>query len=330
MALPVTTVDVQAILDELGHERKADRTAAVSTMTFIAYVDDPAIVGWMHERTQAIVKKHPARLVLLDGTLDARSHEAHAIALAEWVLLGTVGLHPNQLGSIAHAFTRTGQPTVLLWAGQRIVDDSVFHALNATSDSLILDSSRIDQGVEQLAELVGYFVQERRFAIQDLAYLRLRPWQEMIAEFFDEPEFVEELEALERVTIAAGSQAEAYYILCWLASRLGWAPGNSQQLLNALGTPVVFEVVHDGGPRRVRGVELASASTVFSAKLLDDDATVCLTVTGAKTRAKRCEPLHDIAIVDLIERAILEPHTSDVYRATVEMVASLLAGSTRS
>jgi hypothetical protein len=320
----VSAVDVQAILEELSHEHDADHSMVASTMTFIAYVDDPAIVNWMHERTQAIVEKHPSRLVLLDGTLDRRSHETHTVAKTEWVLLGTRGLTPDELGSIAHAFTRSGVPTVLLWAGRRITDDPIFPALNATVDSLILDSSRIDPSAAQLAELAQYFTAQQRFAVQDLAYLRLQPWQEMIAEFFDEAEFVEELEALDHIAITAGSQAEAYYLLCWLASRLGWQPGDAQHLKNAVGNAVAFAFVPQGGPRRVRSVELRSATTTFLAELLDDDCTVCLTVGGAKTRPTRCEPLHDIAIVDLIERAILEPRTSDVYRATIQMVRTLL------
>ncbi|HVS46517.1 MAG TPA: glucose-6-phosphate dehydrogenase assembly protein OpcA [Verrucomicrobiae bacterium] len=300
-------------------------SAVASTMTFIAYVDDPAIVTWMHERTRAIVEKHPARLVLLDGTLDQGSHQTHAVARTEWVLLGTRGLSPEQLRSIAHAFTRTGVPTVLLWAGHRILDDPIFPALNATVDSLILDSSRIAPGVAQLAELAEYFAQEPRLAVQDLAYLRLTPWQEMIAQFFDEPEFADELQALEHVIIAAGSQAEAYYLLCWLASRLEWSPSGAHQLKNRQGKPITFAFQPEGGPRRVRSVELRSQTSTFRAQLEDDDATVCLSVDGAKKRAMRCEPLHDIAIVDLLERAILEPQTSDVYRATVEMVRALLA-----
>jgi hypothetical protein len=321
----VSAVDVQSILEELRHEHDDDASAVATTMTFIAYVDDPAIVTWMHERTRAIVEKHPARLVLLDGTLDQRSHETHTVARAEWVLLGTRGLAPDDLRSIAHAFTRTGVPTVLLWAGHRIVDDPNFPALNATVDSLILDSSRIAPGVVQLGELAEYFAQERRLAVQDLAYLRLTPWQEMIAQFFDEPEFADELQTLEHVTIAAGSQAEAYYLLGWLASRLEWSPSGPNQLQNRYGNPVAFEFQHEGGPRRVRGIELRSKTSSFRARLEDDDATVCLSVDGAKKRAMRCEPLHDIAIVDLLERAILEPRTSDVYRATVEMVRALLA-----
>ncbi|HEY5257707.1 MAG TPA: OpcA/G6PD domain-containing protein [Candidatus Baltobacteraceae bacterium] len=321
----MTVVDVASILDELKHEHDDDPSAVATTMTFLAYVDDPAIVTWMRERSRAIVEKVPSRLVLLDGTLDPSSHETHTIAQAEWVLIGTRGCNPEAIGSIAHAFTRPGVPTVLLWAGQRIADDPVFSALNGTADSLILDSSRIDSGVAQLAELTEYFARDRRFAVQDLAYLRLAPWQEMIAQFFDDPALTEELQLLVSVTITSGSQAEAEYLLGWLASRLGWKPGPAHRFSSGRGQAVTFEIHHEGGPRRVRRIELRSPSAMFRAQLESDDATVCLTVEGANAQPVRCEPLHDIAIVDLLERAILEPNTSDVYRATIEMVRALLA-----
>jgi len=58
--------------------------------------------------------------------------------------------------------------------------------------------------------------------LRDLAWMRLRPWQDMIANFFDDPALLGELFSIRRLHIASGSDSEAFYLAGWLASRLDW------------------------------------------------------------------------------------------------------------
>jgi hypothetical protein len=51
---------------------------------------------------------------------------------------------------------------------------------------------------------------------------------------------------------------------------------------------------------------------------------VCLTVDGTIQRPLHCEPLHDVSIVELIERSILMPQTSETYRSTLEATCKIL------
>jgi glucose-6-phosphate dehydrogenase assembly protein OpcA len=337
----IPRIDTEAILNELN--RTYDDgvpDAAARTMTFIAYTGDPAIITWMRERMRTILEKRPSRLVLLDGTRDPRAHEVERIADAEWILLGTRGLEPEALRSIVHAFTITDVPVILLWGGERLIGDPYFLALNETVDSLVLDSSRItstsvahastaNASTTKLRELIAYFGQDRRYAVQDMAYLRLAPWQEMIANFFDDRELIDDLFALRNVDIVAGSQAEAYYFLGWLASRLEWSPCGPKEFCNRFGSSITCSVTLHGEPRRIYSITLHSGNatgteTIFCAELQEDGQTVSLTVAGGKTRPQRHEPLHDIDVVALLDRAILEPKTSDTYRATLEMAGEIL------
>jgi glucose-6-phosphate dehydrogenase assembly protein OpcA len=330
----MTTIDVDSILAELDRAHETTTGATASTMTLVAYVDDAKFLQWIRERTREIVEKHPARVLLLDGTCDPQRHGIQtireivghrAVTRGEWIDLGTCGLPADTLTSIAHAFTVRSVPTVLLWAGHGIVDDPIFLALNAIADSLVLDSSRLEDGVTSLNQLTEYFAQEPRFAVQDLAYLRLGRWQEMIASFFDDAESSDDLFALREVEISAGSQAEAYYLLGWLASRLQWSPCARNEMCNREGKPVIFEIVRKGRPRRVYDVTLRSAETVFRATLQEgEEGVVSLSVEGAAMHAARSETLHDLSIVALLEQAILTPKTSDVYRATLEATRAIL------
>jgi hypothetical protein len=317
----MTTIDVNAILEELHHAHEgSDATAAM--LTLLAYSDDVVVVERIRERAHSIAKRHPARVVLFDATRDPQTHDTQL----EWIDLGARGLSPDELASIAHAFTVQDIPTVLLWAAHDTTRNPAFSALNALAASLVLDSSRLGSDTGALRELTEYFEQGQRFNVQDLAYLRLAPWQEMIAQFFDDLETAGDLNDLRNIEIVAGSQAEAFYLLGWLASRLGWKHAGPGAFTSPAGSTISYDLVMQGDPRRVRRVVLASKDTTFRAALEEgSDEVVCLTVEGAKTRPRHCEPLHDISNVALVERSILMPETSDVFRGAIESVRVLLA-----
>jgi len=328
----VTTLDVQAILHELRRSQEGKADATTATLTLLAYCDDASIVEWLRERARTIGQKYAARVVMLDGTTDMRNVRASATAgaqtasRAEWIELGIRGIDAARLATIAHALTLRDVPTVLAWGGRTLLRDPAFLVLNGIADSLILDSSRVEPDTSALCELSEYFAQGRRYAVQDLAYLRLAPWQEMIALFFDDNELAAEVRQIRRIAVVAGSQAEAFYVLGWLASRLGWRPDRGGAFADISGERIAYEVRMQGAPRRIRCVELESKDgTVFRAALQeDDDASVCLSVDGTTKRPRHCEPLHDVSIVELIEHSILMPQTSEIYRSTLEATCKIL------
>lgn len=271
--------------------------AKAATMTFVVYVDDASILAEAEQRAEALIAKHPARLVMVDAS-------------------GPHGT-PEELQSATHAQIVPDVPTVLFWAGKESVRDPNFFSLNELADVLVLDSSRGSGDIESLRQLMEYFSAGRRTKVQDLAYLRLAPWQEMIATFFDDPELADDLGKIASVEITAGSPAEQYYLLGWLASRLNWTPGSVTVALHAKGKP-----------RRIYEVALASAGSTYRAKLEEPKGpVVCLTVEGEHAREQHCETLHDVAIVALVEQAILRPGTSDVYRATLDAARAFLEHS---
>lgn len=269
--------------------------ATAATMTFVVYVDDAGIAAEARERSQALVEKHRARLVFVDATEEPQ-------------------LAPEERKAYVRDRLVPGVPSVLFWAGIESIGDPNFLALNEVVDSLVLDSSRGSGGIGALRQLIEYFSQGRRFKVQDLAYLRLAPWQEMIAGFFDDPELAGDLASIEKVAIVAGSPAEQYYLLGWLGSRLGWKPHS-----------ISYTLASRGKPRRIYDVALTSAGTTYRAALQgDDERIVCLTVEGVHAREMHCDTIHDVSVVALAEQAVLRPQTSDVYRATLEATRAFL------
>ena len=85
---------------------------------------------------------------------------------------------------------------------------------------MLLDSSGKVRGEEAIRELGEFLTRFPGVALQDLAFLRLAPWQDMIAQFFDDPALREDLFSLTALEIESGSAAEALYLAGWLGSRL--------------------------------------------------------------------------------------------------------------
>jgi len=188
-----------------------------------------------------------------------------------------------------------------------------------------VSSSAIASDASAMSDLMTFVANHPDIIVQDISYLRLAAWQELIAEFFDEPAFLMELTKLREVEIAGGSEAEMYYLLGWLASRLGWSPCAANQFCNSSGDIIRFSMTRDGSVRRLSSVVLKSADVTFSAAVLENDPdAVCLEVTGAKRRAVRCAPLHTMDIASLIERAILTNAQDEIFMQTLAMAKLII------
>ncbi len=150
--------------------------------------------------------------------------------------------------------------------------------------------------------------------MRDLAWLRLSPWQDMIANFFDDPALLGELFSIRKLHIATGSEAEALYLGGWLASRLGW-----QRQRRATRSPTAtaiafgFERRREGDIRRVQSVCLDSETSWYHGEVTEDAGVVRVWVEGEHAREPRLFPLQAIDNASLLERAVLETGADEVF-----------------
>jgi glucose-6-phosphate dehydrogenase assembly protein OpcA len=229
-----------------------------------------------------------------------------------------------ELRSIVHDLLVPNVRSVLLWGGEHL-DDPRFAALAELADIVVLFSSARGGGLEPLREIVKLLGTPLAGKLRDLSYLRLLTWQDTIAQFFDEADLAAELPHICKVQVHSGSAAEAYYLVAWLASRLAWDPCGSAEFCNADGRSIKIEMRREGTPRHIYSITLNSEHSSFGVAI-DPQAEdlLCLTVEGQKQRPKRCAPLHDVDMVALIERAIFEQQTAQVYAETLQMLGRLL------
>lgn len=296
----------------------------IATMNLIVFVDDERLSSWARERAHLLAARHSSCVLVLNAAGDEQPAET---ADPDWREVAVRGGSPDDLRALAEQHLPTGVPRILLWVAPLTASDERFVCLAPEAQTILLDSSRAFDDARSLRDLVVFRSrQPQNTSVHDLAYLRLAPWQEVVAEFFDGQAFVEDLFDLQRVSVASGSEAEGYYLLGWLASRLGWEPDGVGTFRNKKGArEIAYETVREGQARRVKRIALESHATRFVAELCSNDSgAVSVEVSGAKKRPARVEPLHDVDIGSLIERAILHEQPDAVFFESLEVAGRIL------
>lgn len=331
------TIDVEELLGALEQDRRDRGGICTTSFNVIAFVEkDQRLLTWLAESSDAFAEAHGFRMILLDGSspVQNRAVRTHCkdcgdtiTRSLEQIHLGVQHVPPAELRSIVHDLLHPNVHNVLLWGGEHLNEER-FALLSELAETIVLFSSVRDSSLDALRELVRLEDPQILTRIRDLSYMRLLAWQDMTAQFFDDPELAAELPKLNGAEITSGSEAEAYYLAGWLASRLGWEPCGELDFCNAAGDPVRVQVRKDGLPRRIGGIVLHSPGYTFGISISPDaDDLVCLTVDGSKPRSLRCVPLHDVDVVSLVERAIFSPSDGGVYLETLRVVRRLLEWS---
>jgi glucose-6-phosphate dehydrogenase assembly protein OpcA len=318
----MTSLDLSPILDELTESsRERGRDASVATMTIVVFFENPAIGELARERIRMLASKHPSRVIVLDAS---QSQQTYRVEGSDWVELGVKDSGPEVLRSAVAALRLPEAPVVLTWIAPGIGTDPRFANLCENVQTVVYNSSLLDVGHAALCELIEYVDVHPDLPLADIAYLRLAPWQESVAIFFD-GNAASELADLERIEIACGSEPEAFYLLGWLASRLGWTPASSNSLVSLLGKRIAFDIRREGHPRRIFRVALGSARSTFVAQLDRDEETILLSVTGSSKHGPRYRRIDNLSIPALVERAILSGRNDRIFQTALAAAGAILA-----
>ncbi len=300
-------------------------------MNLIVYVENERYREWVTERAWRIADKHPSRVIALDAIKDHHgtkimaqepNREDAPKIFREGVELGVDGIRAPQRVQFVEALLVKEIPCVLWWAADRLFSSETFAGLLKISEHVILDSSGTNTEPNALREFSSYFSGKQSVALGDLAWMRLDPWRDVIAQFFDDPSMRDELSSIRRIAISSGSDSEALYLGGWLASRLGWTVRDKATFVDARGSVISFEGKREGAIRRVQSVRLESATSAYSAHV--EGEAVSLEVTGRFARAKRHVPLQAIDNTSLVERAILGDRTDEIFIEALQTVGELL------
>jgi glucose-6-phosphate dehydrogenase assembly protein OpcA len=120
-------------------------------------------------------------------------------------------------------------PVMLWWPHGEPFDDPLFARLCALTNRTIVDSASFAAPEAALPRLAALL--DTHTAISDLAWARLTPWRELIAQFFDAPAMAPHLAEIGQIAVEyegrpgqAPDRTQAFLLIGWLGSRLGWRP----------------------------------------------------------------------------------------------------------
>ena len=324
-----SAIDVSGIEERLKESRSREGATIATTMNLIVYIDDRSQHERALKRAEDFSEKYPARVMILDATrsstadVESCAHVAEGATInAERIEVGVGGVSPETVSSSISALRIGDIPDVLWWTSRSLSEHDLFEQMLPLMDVLIVDSSGIDEAPEALCELANFSKRSHAVLLRDLAYMRLSPWQDMVAQFFDDEHFMADLARIECVEVASGSSAEAYYIIGWLASRLGWQPTERFVMRDSGGRSIEVKLNRKGSMRRVVRVALSTAKRTFAADLSTSEDTVCLSVSDQKQ--KRCTPLHHIDNLTLLEKAFLFNSRDEVFEDALHVICDLL------
>ncbi|HEY0613342.1 MAG TPA: glucose-6-phosphate dehydrogenase assembly protein OpcA [Candidatus Elarobacter sp.] len=331
MSLESSTVgnSLDAIRAELARSKMS-----ASTLNFVVWIDDPARRDWILERAGMLSEKHPSFTLIFDHTGAAEStatvttspREQHApvTVRGERVQIDVSHLDAETIAAYVTGLGTTSVPTVLWWSGFQESSREIFFALLPLITTLVVDSSGGTRDESAMRKLVEFHAAHPQTALRDLAWMRLRPWQDMIANFFDDPGLLDELFTIRALHVASGSDSEALYLGGWLASRLGWRPSGRDTFSDRTGKPVAFHRRRLGDIRRVQSICLDSETSWYHGEVAEDEIIVRLWVEGQYAREPRLVPLIAIDNASLLERAVLETGTDELFETALRSAGTLL------
>ncbi len=218
-------------------EARASGAARVELLTLVALVSDLGLLERAQKVVATTVRAHPSRTIVATwspSTAAAITAEAtlHRLspggpACGDAIVLEAAGVARDWLPENVDRLALPDLPVCVWWVGDLPDFDRLFDRMVVNADVVVVNSGEMDlRDLEKLSTIV------RRFrggcALSDLAWIRLRPIQDLIARFFDDPTARGCLSALERVTIEfAPREAEqdvastqAGLLFGWMANAL--------------------------------------------------------------------------------------------------------------
>jgi glucose-6-phosphate dehydrogenase assembly protein OpcA len=235
--------------------RRLDDVSPVVTHVFnlVVYTDSEQLAEQVASDLASVPRRHPSRAIILvadrwheESPIDAEVRLMCAPGTGgrpplcfEQVFVTVQGRAADHLATVVVPLLMPEVPTYLWWPGQPLFGHRLFHRLLASADQLVVDSGQFQSpgdGLNDLARLVS-----GRYGVNDINWARLKPWREIIAQFFDAPQLTPYAYALRRVSIVFGSGEGAFgnstagllLMLGWVASELGMEP---ETTLDAVAT----------------------------------------------------------------------------------------------
>lgn len=243
----VDTTALESRMSELFCKisRQESYTGAMRTHIFnlVVYAADMQMFDRIQSSLHGLAHRHPSRAIILcsDRFNPKSSVDASIRVYCHGGSLGNAPLCHEQIringhGRVADHLANVVIPLLvpelrsyLWWPGQPPFGHRMFHRMLAVTDQLVIDSAEFvspGDGFANLARLCG-----RQQGVNDFNWARLRPWRDVITQFFDGPQWAPYAESIRSIQLGFGRRGDTSIVtstvlllLGWIAQGLAWEP----------------------------------------------------------------------------------------------------------
>lgn len=332
-----------------------------SVMDLVVIASDQRSAESAGETIEALAAHHPCRAIIvldvpggdttIDATVTSLSHQLMECenCLYEQVFLRAQGAAAEHIPSLVEALLISDVTTYLWWTGSPPFKESRFTGALTIADVLILDTRLLERPHEGFLELADIGRRHPGVSVGDLQWARLRPWREILAQFFNPGNrraFLRGIASVEIDYVAQGpgNRSAAVLLAGWLSASLDW---RLKEAAAKTGGAVIAHLEAPGGHavevairpvartgfaagdilavrlKAVRGVETCSMSAQRDVEHRDQVTTEG-TVAGVALppRSLAMPSLDDMS---LIHQLLIGARGDKVYRHSLEAAAGLKA-----
>lgn len=215
-----------------------------NTLNLIAVADAEDIARMITSTVSQLSDFLPSRTIIFNTSQNApRNATWHVdVRLNEGETKGgppvhfetiTITVDPRMSGHLASLVSpllMSELPTFLWWPTGDFVGNALFNDIVGIVDRLILDSARLGNDARAVAQMRTLLDEEDDPRLGDFTWIRLEPWRQLVAQFFDPLEVQKCLDSISQVNIAYAERrqesgsgfAAALLIIGWLGTRLDW------------------------------------------------------------------------------------------------------------
>jgi glucose-6-phosphate dehydrogenase assembly protein OpcA len=257
----------------------------------------------------------------------------------------------TSLASIASPLLLPELPTFLFWPGASLVESPLFVELTAISDRLIIDSAVLENPEPNFRELARIIGSPRAPVVSDFAWRRLTPWRSLLAQFFDNPDALPELDLLDEVELVgkiAGKDGQSGFsasllLAGWLASSLDWrTPGSMVRVKDGWRVTLRAGTGQDEReillrlrqkalahyPGRILSVALRSegdgSPATFSVERTSENMVQTYSEFGGFSPVTRGVPASVFADEDLLSKELAALARDSIYESALRFAVSLM------
>jgi len=226
---------------EGGRRQPPIRSSVMNLVVYVSRAEDAVLVT---DAIAALTERHPSRTICvvtdpnaptssLDASVTTHCGTAHSGRLCwEQIHITAHGAAAAHVPGVVIPLVRPDLPTYLWWIGAVPYEAELFRHMVDLCDRLIVDSGFFARPVEGLAQLAAH--QQRTAGdrgVGDVHWMRLTPWRNLAAQFFDGAELRPYASCIDSVRLGYthdeqthGGLGQALLLAGWLTSCLGWSP----------------------------------------------------------------------------------------------------------